>query len=477
MIKRVFAVILALCLLGSLSGCAEMKPQEGSQEKPQAQSHAEPFRICLDVAFTGISNFSRERLAEELETYLEDERREVFHIEDVEVELIPREGQKRVEAIARIQGEIANGGGPDLFLISNATRDTIGEKALFPFPEQAMANGMFLSLDGYIENAQYTDWSELYGVILEAGQTENGQQIVPLAYTLPVTCFRASETEHEPSQEWKWADMVSDETGILQAGALWVRTQPCFYPQWEGDYLEYILGETVDFEKGELLFNEWQLLSVIQELLRLSKAEVDGAFAALPAHYQVCMSVGYRARISYEDEPYADISFYDPLTMVPLYSINGGSTASVVSFAAVNANSGQPKAAFDVIDYLLSRSMQMNSKLYQSFLGDVGMPMHTQLVLDDMSMRTEVSLDVGMEQGEYLQVWALPEEPSDAYRSVVDSITGVRFRDPIEEQLDKLFRACYAAAQLGDIYGSESLQQMVFDAYGTMQETAAALAG
>ena len=145
--------------------------------------------------------------------------------------------------------------------------------------------------------------------------------------------------------------------------------------------------------------------------------------------------------------------------MVPLYSIEGGATAAVVSYAAINANSKQPETAFEVLDFLLSRPMQQKSPLYQCFLGGVGMPMHTELVLDDMRVYTEMG------------TWGMPWEISDAYRSVMEAITCVHFRNALEEQLDDLFRKCYFEGQINNIGDSTNMQNIVFKAYEKMEET------
>ena len=452
MIKRIVTAVLVLSVLLSFSGCTA------------SQQTAKPLRICLDMAFTGNAKYSGEMLCEELKVFLEDDARAFSGVGRVEIELIPKKGEERTAVIDRIRTEIENGGGPDLFLISNATQDTIGENALFPFPEQAMAKGTFLSLDEYIKNAEFTDWNKLYSVILNAGKTEQGQMIVPLSYTLPVTCFKQSEVQHTPSATLTWADMVDDETWIMQASALWLRSRSRFYPQWEDTYLEYILGESVDFEKGELLFEEEELTGVLRDLVKLCNAETRGKFDALPAHYQVSMNVRYRMRSVGIDVLYDGIDFDTPLTMVPLYSTDGGVTATVVSFAAVNANTKHAQAAFQVLDLLLCRPMQMHSELYQSFLGDLGMPMHTNLVLDGEAIRT------------YKGERSMPEASSDAYRSVLNEITHVRFRNALEAHFDALYKAFYAQGMRSGLDDADRLKELVAEGYVEMQEAVKAAA-
>ena len=98
-------------------------------------------------------------------------------------------------------------------------RDAYGLGALFPMIEISMRSGVFLPLDTYIENAQFMEWDKLTPKVMEAGRTEEGQLVVPMAYTMPLTFYRKSEVSHTPSTEMTWDDMMADETGILRNAA------------------------------------------------------------------------------------------------------------------------------------------------------------------------------------------------------------------------------------------------------------------
>lgn len=82
---------------------------------------------------------------------------------------------------------------------------------------------------------------------------------------------------------------------------------------------------------------------------------------------------------------------YDKLTLVPLYSDDGGNTAVITSFAAVNRNAEHPKDAFKVIDLLMSTDRQANASLFHDYiykgLECSSMPMHENVMNSQHEMR------------------------------------------------------------------------------------------
>lgn len=54
----------------------------------------------------------------------------------------------------------------------------------------------------------------------------------------------------------------------------------------------------------------------------------------------------------------------DPLTLVPFYSDDGGNTAVITAFAAVNRNTRRPEDAFKVIDLFMSTGKQTSNTMF-----------------------------------------------------------------------------------------------------------------
>ena len=83
---------------------------------------------------------------------------------------------------------------------------------------------MFLTLDEYIQNAELADWDSLTQPVLEAGRTDEGQQLVPMLYTLPVTIYSKESVPEMPPIGTTWQDMLADESGILRRAAVMHRS-------------------------------------------------------------------------------------------------------------------------------------------------------------------------------------------------------------------------------------------------------------
>ena len=174
------ACIILLCCV--LTSC--------TQQKPAA------LHILLDVC--GDSRSAAEAEAK-MENFITNMAYSGIPIE-AEIEVMPVTGSDRKAALQRVRTEIASGKGPDVFILSAEPR-TVNAEPLFGFPECAMDDGRFLVLDELIEKAQFMEWDKLTPAVMEAGRTEDGQMLLPLTYTFPVTVFRKGEAALELSPD------------------------------------------------------------------------------------------------------------------------------------------------------------------------------------------------------------------------------------------------------------------------------------
>ena len=120
--------------------------------------------------------------------------------------------------------------------------------------------------------------------------------------------------------------------------------------------------------------------------------------------------------------------------MIPAYSDDGGVTASVRAFAAINANTKRPEDAFTVLDYLFSeRCMYLDGGVYSAF-ACAGMP-----VRDDMIQKTAKA------------VWHGDMEPVnyEEYKRLTDCITTVTFADTISLELNRALWELYCIDERG----------------------------
>ena len=74
-------------------------------------------------------------------------------------------------------------------------------------------------------------------------------------------------------------------------------------------------------------------------------------------------------------------------TMIPIYSDEGGVTATVTSFACINRNAKHAEEAFFILDLLMSREVQQEARQYKLYnlIGDLNLsiPMHMDLMQEE----------------------------------------------------------------------------------------------
>ena len=348
--KKWFSFILTLALLASLPACGQPKA-------------AGPLQVLVDIEFAGgFSNVDASPLCDNL----------LFNLslmegapQGVEFQYLPQEGEEREAALAHVRTEILSGKGPDLFLCSTEY-PTSDAQALFRFPEQAMGRRIFLPLDPYMETARLMEWGKLVPAVMEAGRSEAGQELLPLAFTLPVTCYRQSQVQHQPSQSMTYAEMEQGGPALFAASI----------PPGANSFtaLSSYFTTLADWQAEELTFTEEELLAWLLKVQQkwesyYSWDKETGLQKSgdAPPFFQFGLQVGYLEDLSamttqYENDPFDGIDTgKEPLAFVPFYSKDGGYVATVTCFGAVNRNSARPEDAFFILDYLLSAEGQRSS--------------------------------------------------------------------------------------------------------------------
>ena len=390
--KKIISLLLcALALLTVFSACKGDPPVEsgppendGAENSSQASSleetpSARPLRLCVDLSAGRMTDLSHLRgysdkkiLDEFLKTVAEK-----GGPTDIEVELLPQEnGSERQSELNRIRVEIMSGAGPDIFLTGCIRPDTdAGRQALFQFPDQAMRRGLFLNLDSYIETARFMEWGKFTPAVMDAGKTQDGQFLLPLAYFFPLTYFRSDDVLPYPAST-AWAQVAEGNDPVL--GASMEPILAGLTPYWNGpDLLSYTWKELADYDSGSLLLSEEDLLQRAEEALALAENnETD-----LP-HFREVME---RDTLNPELPPDPDrdalrqgITHKDAVTMIPLYCDQGGAVVPIRAFAGINASTERPEDAFFVLDVLLSKAVQKDSPLY-ALWRYFAMPVHEEI--------------------------------------------------------------------------------------------------
>lgn len=420
--------MIIVSLLVLLSGCL--------------QEENRPLTVCVDIkdimAFSVDSGSIKSQ--EDYEKTAVESFKSVLKDyggpEDIVFELIPASPQERKSALSRIRTEITSGKGPDVFIL-NCVSDRFTE-ALFKSPRAAMDNNIFLPLDEYIDKAKYMEWDKLSPEIMKAGENSEGQILLPLTYTFPISVFRKQDISSDLSPDMSWYDMV--EHGGYTIAAISNSTVTRY--TWS----DYVFGQMADYSKDELLFSEEELLRWAKAQQELFGRKANGDFDSLPSCYSTSMNIGFNqgADLKFSDF-YKTYSKADKLGIVPMYSTQGGVAANVLSFAGINRNTKQPQAAFLVLDILLDREVQQYSSMFKLLTEMRSIPVHQDLMQEEYPVAH----------------WYMDNDLYTEYCSVRDQITGAKFRSELENELQLLDNEC---CQPGI-----DLNQAVSKAYTTMQ--------
>lgn len=461
--KKRWAVILAavmLLLTGVFAGCKE------KEREPET----DVLQICVDLGyiFHGVNepDFQRSFRSNTLITNMLQAGKAagVDVPREFEIEYIPAEGTERETVLQRIRTEIMSGGGPDLFIAACNTKYASDEnEALFTMPEKAMELAIFMPLDEYMENETYfAEWDRMNQTVLAAGRNEEGQQIIPMGYTLPVAVYRAADVQHTPSKETTWMDMLESEDIALRAAAVWTDNFGGNYAEgmpfmiYRTAMTEFTLGALVDYKEEELLFTAEELEQRMSEILELGEQYKAEEFADAPTHYVSFLGREFDVSVMMTD---MDGKQYDMMngiertenyTLIPLYSDDGGVTAEITVYAAINRNAEHPEEAWRVLDYLMSFNEQMvqsqSGSLYMTLFNGGGFgPVVTIPMYNELMCAEHRTLSVRGEKTD----WCLSDYNFEQYCAVREQITHVRFRNALDKEFEKLYLEYFQTVESG----------------------------
>ena len=336
-----------------------------------------------------------------------------------------------------------SGTGPDVFILASGD--------LIPYPEEAMENGLFLPLDTYMENSsRFTNWDDQQQTVLAAGRNEEGQQIIPLSYTFPVTVYPQTALDvDKPDTLLTWNDTLTDpEWKDIYASINDLREESLTIdfdgvPRWyigSTPDLEYVVGRIADYKEEELLVTEEELLQRIKEVLALrEESPITHELGTAP----------YREK--YMSQDISNKVYNAPITILPMYSDDGGVTVTVNNYAAINRNTRQPEKAYTVIDILMRESMQLHTSFFANGVCNVGwgaIPLNNNALHPDHPF----------------YFYYLDEASFEELTDIKEQITAVNFDTPLITDLAGLFHECVDAHE-----ANQPIDEIVHEEYVQIQ--------
>lgn len=348
-------VILAFAFCLPLSACS----QKGS----------ETLRICLDVGNetdtqdgSSIQQAAAKELAEAVSTEAKLQGRDLG---EIELEVIPSGAENRSEresTLQRIRTEIMTGTGPDVFIC--ATEDTLSTQQeggrLFPYVSKAIEDGMFLPLDDYIEQFQLVNQDELVEPVLAGGKNSQGQTIVvPLCYSIPCMVWDQAQVNSDDYVGKSWSDVLNAQNYVLSEQSRWVWPISTFSPTATGkdshtSGIPYIYPGLFNCDDQTIGMDEDEFVTLLNQSVQMLRQNIqrEEKFPNWALFFSRLLELGETFPLDTD------------LAVVPLRNEQGGATAVVSMYCAVNANTNRADDAAFVVEYLLTQKFQQSGSIY-----------------------------------------------------------------------------------------------------------------
>lgn len=389
----VLAVLLLFFLFG---GCA----------KQASAGETSTLWVLTECSNSDGMNYQAEMIARRME-----EKNENL---TVELEVLPTDEEERDNRLKQLQSQIMAGGGPDVYLLPTGNELTVDYpregtvlmvEPLFPDVQQAMLSGLFLDIGAYFEADAELGKESLKTEIMDAGCIGESRYVLPLRFDMDLLLTDAENwaaSGLDPAltdagiDELTEAVLAGDATGL---GAYSLRLP---------DDVS-ILPRAFDYEKGELLLNvqeigdymrlyqRWKAVHV--PLVRaLNAAESEKIVQANPDMINTYKHYGYPTvsirsfnLINNESDSlsfdpsylenrfhwglygfplYTDSTNYlldsvlmgkrleRDMTVYPLRSTDGKSSAAITYWGAVGGGCADPELAYGFLRQFLTEEFQ-----------------------------------------------------------------------------------------------------------------------
>lgn len=446
---KLLAAILALLLMTSCSS-----PRPAKVPEPQPLDPDAPLKICFDLDNPPYDprhhDFANGRMkysgAKQRQAAVDQFLRDLEDAggpRNVEVEFIEGWGDQRNGQLTRLRTEIMAGEGPDLFLLRQS-----GSFDLIRFPEKKMEDGLFLCLDKYMENAQFMEPDKMLAPIFDAGKSADGRRfLLPMSYSLSAAAVPVSSLEYDPGAAHSFEDMLDGSLGGVLA--LWRETGEVEGETGPLGEIYPALGSLADYGKEQLSFTKEELGEFFQSLLEYERRAGSGE---VEVPRGMCLSDISGIEAAVADRTWAR----DPVHLIPLYDRNGGVTARIDFYMAVNANSKNPAGAFCAADYMLGHDFMLDSDLFM-YMRSLTLPIYADL----LGPETPLPYIRGDTPEESLMN-SFGKLHWDSFRTLTGLITGAEFRTELDDEL-ALGYYDYQKAE-----SAAAREKVVSEAYSTM---------
>ncbi len=365
---RLGAALAVCALLGAGCGGAAASPAS-SQPARQEEALGGTLTVYLEKSFAD----------DTLVNYPIRQALDAFRARypQVELELVSpvggvSDGEARQAQIEALNTQILAGGGPDVFLFG----PRFTSFNLFPDMEKAMQNGAFLECGELLgEFGIDCAGGDFWPGMMEAGQWEGGQYILPLSFDL-LLCLADRAALEEAGFESGSAGSTGEFLAELERVSKESGAPACFC----GDLTSNLALPMLDEKEGKVNLDTREAREMLEAQKRITQGVdfllTDGG--SYVAQVQQLGMTGYRkemARQLAEGELLLYIDDFEGLIdlarvmegerggeiFLPLPNERGGVTAQIQCWSAISANTQNPRAAAALIAFLLDEGQDMGA--------------------------------------------------------------------------------------------------------------------
>ena len=270
--------------------------------------------------------------------------------------------EERQAIISKLNAEILSVGGPDLFIME-CYRTT--EINLFPDIEKAMVNGTFLDLTEAMEKQGLSREEDFYTAVLDAGQWEGRQYILPLGFSVPLM-ISAADVLNASSFDLQRAMHTMDS---LLTELLRIHEEQPILVITSIDPLGVLAQPVLDYEAHQVRLDTSAVRRALEleKIFRTEDIAYDLARGLFdntnPAQVQDEFAEGVPFAVLQDSRFCINLlrqcqALGIEVSVMPIPNEEGTVTAEIGSYAMGNRNTKYPEEVADLLLYLVSEECQ-----------------------------------------------------------------------------------------------------------------------
>lgn len=270
--------------------------------------------------------------------------------------------EEREAMISQLNAEILSGGGPDLFIMEGYRTTEIN---LFPDIEKAMVNGTFLDLTEAMEKQGLSREEDFYTGVLDAGQWEGKQYILPLGFSVPLM-ISAADVLNASSFDLQRAMHTMDS---LLTELLRIHEEQPILVITSIDPLGVLAQPVLDYEAHQVRLDTSAVRRALEleKIFRTEDIAYDLARGLFdntnPAQVQDEFAEGVPFAVLQDSRFCINLlrqcqALGIEVSVMPIPNEEGTVTAEIGSYAMGNRNTKYPEEVADLLLYLVSEECQ-----------------------------------------------------------------------------------------------------------------------